>query len=107
LIRDITDPRIVLIEQTNQGLTRTLNSALRIAKGEYIARQDADDISRPDRFTLQVEFLDYHPEAGLVGSVCLCMDEEGEIIGQTPPVTDIKKLRKVLETEVIPLRTGL
>jgi glycosyltransferase involved in cell wall biosynthesis len=96
LIKGISDTRIVLIEQENQGLTWTLNNTLKVIKGEYIARQDADDLSHPERFFRQVEFLDSHPEVGLVGSVCLCLDEEGEVIGQTPPLTDAKRLKKIL-----------
>jgi len=106
LLRGISDPRIVLVEQENQGLTRTLNNALKVIKGEYIARQDADDLSHPDRFSRQVEFLNSHPEVGLVGSVCLCMDEDGEIIGQTPPLTDIKKLKNILMKRGNPLVHG-
>jgi len=83
LLRGISDPRIVLIEQENQGQPRAMNNALNLARGEYIARQDADDLSLPERFARQVEFLDSHPEVGFVGSICLCMDEKGETIGQT------------------------
>jgi hypothetical protein len=53
-----------------------------------------------------VNFLDSRPEAGLLGSVCLCLDEEGEVIGQTPPLTDAKKLRKILMERGNPLVHG-
>ena len=57
------DPRIVILENAqNLGLTRSLNRGLAIAKGEYVARMDADDISAPDRFQKQVAFLDMHPD---------------------------------------------
>ena len=50
------DSRIIVINQENQGLTKSLNNGAKIAKGEYIARQDADDISMQDRF---INFIKY------------------------------------------------
>ena len=52
-----SDDRIVVIHQTNSGLTRSLNAGIKNARGEYIARQDADDESFPHRFTRQMEYL--------------------------------------------------
>jgi glycosyltransferase involved in cell wall biosynthesis len=106
LIKGLSDHRINLLEQENQGLTRTLNNALKVIKGEYIARQDADDLSHPDRLLRQVEFLDTRLDVGLVGSVCLCLNEDGEIIGQTPPLTDPLKLRKILRERGNPFVHG-
>jgi len=52
------DKRIkVFINSENIGLTKSLNSILSKAKGKYIARQDADDISLPKRFEKQIEFI--------------------------------------------------
>ena len=48
------DPRIVPISQENIGLTKSLNKGIRMAKGKYIARQDADDISLSNRFQTQI-----------------------------------------------------
>ena len=53
------DKRIVLIEnKKNLGLTKSLNNMLKVAKGKYIARQDADDYSAPDRLGTQIKNLD-------------------------------------------------
>ncbi len=53
------DKRIVLIEnQKNLGLTKSLNNMLKVAKGQYIARQDADDYSTPDRLETQIKNID-------------------------------------------------
>lgn len=61
------DNRIRIIEnKTNIGLTKSLNRALQIAKGDYIARMDADDISVGDRLYKQVQFLDSHKNCDLV-----------------------------------------
>lgn len=62
------DPRIRVLRLEHSGLTRTLNAGLRAARGELIARQDADDRSLPERLERQVRFLDEHPEVGLVGT---------------------------------------
>lgn len=72
------DPRIVILENAqNLGLTRSLNRGLAIAKGEYVARMDADDISTPDRFQKQVVFLDMHPDYSFVSCIGRYIDENG------------------------------
>ena len=63
------DNRIIIItNEENIGLTKSLNKGLRIAKGKYIARIDADDISLPTRFQKQVDFLDNNPEYIVCGT---------------------------------------
>jgi glycosyltransferase involved in cell wall biosynthesis len=62
------DKKIVLVHQRNMGLTLSLNKALSIANGMYIARQDADDISLSHRIQMQVSFLDKYPDVGLLGT---------------------------------------
>ncbi len=65
----VTDERIVLLRNpVNKGLGYSLNQCLRFAKGEYIARMDADDISLPLRLARQIDFLEKHQEYALVGS---------------------------------------
>ena len=72
------DSRIVILEnEQNLGLTKSLNRGLAIAKGEYIARMDADDISVPERFAKQVEFLDGHPDYSFVSCIAQYIDENG------------------------------
>lgn len=63
------DARIkVLHSESRLGLARAVNWALRLSKGQYVARQDFDDESYPQRLEKQAEFLETHPEVGLVGS---------------------------------------
>lgn len=62
------EPRIRHITQTNRGLAETLNRGIKLSRGRYIARQDQDDVSRPERFARQVAFLDAHPMCALVGT---------------------------------------
>ena len=68
IIQSYTDDRIKLINQENAGLPISLNRAITIANGEYLARQDADDISLPSRLTEQNTYLDEHPTCALLGS---------------------------------------
>ena len=76
------EPWIVLVRNENNiGLARSLNKGLALARGEYIARQDADDISLRQRLEKQVEFLDTHPDVVLVGTWGLVIDERGQIVG--------------------------
>ena len=69
--------------EENIGLTKSLNKGLKLAGGEYIARQDADDVSLPDRFELQTRFLDAHLEVGALGSSAEVIDEQGMSLRQT------------------------
>ena len=62
------DGRLRVTSRANKGLTATLNEGLSLARGRYVARMDADDLSLPDRFEKQVAFLDAHPEVVCVGS---------------------------------------
>lgn len=63
------DSRIkVLLNEKNIGIADTLNKGLRVCRGEYIARMDADDVSHPKRFELQVAFMDKNPDVGVSGT---------------------------------------
>lgn len=63
------DKRIKFINnKKNQGLIAVLNQGLDLCVGEYIARFDSDDISRPTRFEKQVRYMDAHPKCGVVGT---------------------------------------
>ncbi len=69
LVRACGDPRIRLIQNDhNLKLAATLNRGLDEARGEYVARMDADDVSLPDRMAQQAAFLDAHPAVGLCGT---------------------------------------
>ena len=79
VVRKFPDGRIRIIRNhENIGIARSRNKGLREAQGEYIAVHDSDDISYPERFELQVKFLDNHPEVAAVGSWYVVIDENGE-----------------------------
>lgn len=62
------DPRITLISQENQGVSRASNRGLSLARGKYIVRHDHDDLSMPTRFAKQVQFLENSPPCALLGT---------------------------------------
>jgi len=86
------DQRIVLISSgENKGLIKSLNRALRVARGKYVARQDADDRSLPERFATQVEYLEHHQKVGLLATAYHVIDTEGRVVAtHTMPLTDTR-----------------
>ncbi len=72
-----TDKRIRVYDQQNKGLIDSLNRGCRLARGEYIARMDADDISLPERLEKQIDFLKRHVEIGILGTWTEIIDTQG------------------------------
>jgi len=69
IIRSFSDPRIRVLKNPQRlKLSGALNRGMDEARGKYIARMDADDISLPHRLQRQVDYLDQHPETGVCGS---------------------------------------
>ena len=69
IIGSYNDERIRVIENSERlGLPLSLNKGIDLARGKYIARMDTDDVSLIDRFKVQYEFLEAHPEISLCGS---------------------------------------
>ena len=77
------DPRMELLaNETNRGLPASLNRGIATARGKYIARQDADDISMPDRLQQQVHWLDTNDSTGVVGTWTVEMDVYGRVFNR-------------------------
>jgi hypothetical protein len=74
------DTRIKLISRENKGFVPTLNEMLSQAKGEFIARMDADDIAMPERFAHQVEFLQRQPQVVCLGGSQEWIDEADNLL---------------------------
>ena len=89
ILKSYTDPRIRVVNQNNMGLIQSLNRGIYLAIGEYIARQDADDISLPERIKEQVKIMDNDPKIVLLGSFCYLIDDND----------DIKKIEKYPQTD--------
>ncbi len=77
ILASFHDERIRLLNQDNRGLTFSLNRGLSLARGQFIARMDGDDISLPERFARELAFLDENPEIGLVGTFAYRIDIRG------------------------------
>lgn len=91
------DPRLIVTRnETNLGLTRSLNRGLGLARGRYLARMDADDICLPDRLRLQVEYMERRPDVGLLGGQANCIDAAGNIVFQERHPTSEHVLRWLL-----------
>ena len=86
ILRGCEDPRILLIKNhENMGLTKNLAAGMELARGEYVARFDADDCCELNRLERQVAFLDAHPEIGLLGSAVTFFNDNGwEMIAHQP-----------------------
>jgi glycosyltransferase involved in cell wall biosynthesis len=83
------DPRIVLLHHDNRGLTRSLNRGVKAARADLVARQDADDLSLPERLARQVAFMDAHRHVLLLGTAAF----DGSAQGRTPArITDRSRL---------------
>ncbi|MDP8230795.1 MAG: glycosyltransferase [Candidatus Gorgyraea atricola] len=76
-----TDNRIRVIKnKVNIGLSKSLNIGIREAQGEYIARQDADDTSMPDRLSKQIEFMQDSEEIAISGTFYRMIDERDRLL---------------------------
>lgn len=69
---------ILIKNERNMGLNFTLNHCLKYADTKYVARMDGDDISLPERFEKELNFLDSHPEYAIVSSPMIYFDNKGE-----------------------------
>lgn len=89
ILYSFKDKRLKIINNSNnRGIIYSLNRGIELAKGKYIARMDADDIAKPDRFGLQVDFLENNPNVALVGGCAELIDQDGHIFdGLTVPLS--------------------
>lgn len=73
------DARIVILDNDgNRGLSYSFNHGIEMARGKYIARMDADDVSLPNRFRKQVSYLERHPKISILGSSMIQINEKGD-----------------------------
>jgi len=91
------DKRVrIFTNQENLGLTKSLNILLKKARGKYIARMDADDISLPDRLLKQYLFLEEQKDIFLVGTGAYNMNEKGSVLSFSEPLTSWREVKKRL-----------
>ena len=74
---EMADHRVRVYYQENRGLIASLNRGCGLARGKYIARMDADDVSLRERLTRQVHYMEAHPMVGVLGTWVEYIDENG------------------------------
>lgn len=96
-LTSLKDKRIKLIRnEKNLGLARSLNIALRQARGDFVVRMDADDISLPQRLQVQLDFLQKHRDVSLCGTWVKIINSQGEPIGAIHKPTTDHEIKKQL-----------
>jgi glycosyltransferase involved in cell wall biosynthesis len=84
-ISDIKDARIrISRDGLNKGLAARLNECIQVARGEYLARMDQDDVSYPERFAKQVARLQSDPDLDLVAACAITINEKDQLVGRLP-----------------------
>lgn len=88
-IADIHDSRIrILRDGSNKGLAARLNEAIDLARGQYFARMDHDDVSYPERLARQIALLESNPDLDVVAVRAVTISDDNELIGSFPgPLT--------------------
>lgn len=98
ILKTYKDPRINIITNLeNIGLTKSLNKGIHIAKGEYIARQDADDVSRYNRLEKQVNYLELNKNIALLGTAIYVIDDKGDKLEDIEYPTNYYFIRQALK----------
>lgn len=84
-----TDKRLIRRSQENRGVAEALNHALSLSNGALVARQDADDVARPDRIASQVQRFAIDADLSICGTWARIIDADGKVIGKHHhPITD-------------------
>ena len=92
------DGRIILLEnEKNMGLAPSLNRGVKVARGKYIARMDADDIALPERFEKQLYFLENNQDYAVCFTQVFFIDEDGNLLDrENSDVMTDEQIRKVI-----------
>jgi len=100
ILKSYNDPRIrIHNNRKNIGLAKSLNIGLKMAKGKYIARQDADDISMSERLKRQVDFLNSNPDYAVVGTFAKVVNDDLEEVRLWERPTQDIDIRKYLKID--------
>ncbi len=95
-LRDEDDRVVVLAVEQSQGIAHALNAGCAAARGRYIARMDADDVSLPHRLERQLDLLEQAPDVGLVGGQMIATDLNGSHLWLASYPTDDAEIRGTL-----------
>jgi glycosyltransferase involved in cell wall biosynthesis len=90
------DARLRIISRPNTGIVGALNDGIAAARGEFIARMDADDLCLPTRFENQIAFLRAHPDCVALGTSVIFMDADSYSVKRVPRETSSEKIEAAL-----------
>jgi glycosyltransferase involved in cell wall biosynthesis len=101
VVQEYNDLRIKYIYKKNGGAASALNLGIKESKGNYIARLDSDDMFLPEKLEMQIKFIDFNPDIGLVYTQAYNTDEKGNVLelylkDHTYPNNSLKVLRYFL-----------
>jgi glycosyltransferase involved in cell wall biosynthesis len=97
ILKSINDPRLqVHTNAKNLGYLKTVNKLLTLASGDFIAFQDADDISHSDRLNLQLQYMISNPTISILGTNFSMIDNRGRVIRKSNVEERDSKLKQVL-----------
>lgn len=89
------DSRICVLTHENWGNPRSVNQALALAKGEWVARLDSDDRMRPNRLERQIAFIRRHPGVKVFSSKGYQMNDQGEVFfDQITPLSNVNSVQQ-------------
>ena len=95
-LESLTDERVRIIRNSeNLGATKSLNIGFRAAQGKYIARMDADDVCKPERFQRQFDFMELHPNAIVCGTLVEFIGDFQGIGGELIPDMETYRIQTV------------
>lgn len=103
VVSGFVDPRLRYIRKGYQGLARSLNDGIASARGEWIARQDADDVSEPERLRAQFEELEKNEEISLLGSGVTLIGSDGTLLRRVWYPKEHERLVSLLRCGFSPL----
>lgn len=92
-----TARNIRILRNNGRGIVAALNTGLREACGEFVARMDADDISLPNRFAAQLTFLRRHPDVAALGTQAMLIDEDGKVVRRLRTPVGSARLYRALD----------
>jgi glycosyltransferase involved in cell wall biosynthesis len=100
IIDSYKDPRIIISHNpVNQGKTKTVNKLFKEAKGEFVTVHDADDVSHPDRFRMQVEAMQKDPNLVLCGTSFYTVNKAGFILEQNEMPETYEEIMKGIDRQ--------
>lgn len=98
IIKSFNDPRIKLVaDGENHGISYRLNQQIDMARGEYFARMDADDIMFPERLEQELKFLQQNKSIDIVGTKVIVIDDDDDVIGERQFGNNYSDISKLFE----------